>query len=76
MLHLGLPVERSKPAMSDKKFQGQVYLAPIGIEWEAKSLPALCAFRFPSALWETVFINLNQFYTTMGLDLKKQTETK
>lgn len=72
MLHLGLPVERSKSAMSDKKsFQRQVYLAPIGIEWEANSLPALCAFCFPSALWETVFINLNLFYATMGLDLKK-----
>lgn len=50
MLYLELPVERSELAMSDKKsFQRQVYLAPVGIEREAKSLPSLCAFHFPYA---------------------------
>lgn len=72
MLCLELTVEKSKLAMADQKsFQRQVYIAQIGTEWEARSLPSLCAFHFPSALWETVFYNLNQFYAIMELDLKK-----
>lgn len=63
--------------MSDKKsFQGQVYPAQIGIEWEARSLPSLCSFHFPSAFWETVFNNLNQFYAIMELDLKKPNQNR